>query len=410
MLDVEFVRSLYPVLHRGEDADWALFENAGGSVIPEPVLAPFREFLEQYKVQPYAPYKASQRAGIAMDRGYEVIGELLGAGADEITIGPSTTLNMYVLAQGIRSSLRNGDEIIVTNQDHEANIGCWRRLESAGAVVLEWRVDPESGELEIADLRRLLSARTRLVCFTLCSNIVGSFHDIETITTLVRDAGALSVGDGVSYAPHRLLDVRASGLDFFCFSSYKTFAPHTGVMWGRRESLEQLEPQGHYFNQDLPRYRMNPTGPLHAEIGALAGLGDYFGALYEHHFSAAGTLRDKAHAVYDLIAEHEQRLATQVLDYLRGRDDVRIIGRRDTRDAARASTIAFTSSTQSSKHIATRLAEFRIGCSSGHFYARRCVEALGIDPADGVVRISMVHYNTTSEVERLIAALDQVLQ
>jgi cysteine desulfurase family protein (TIGR01976 family) len=410
MLDVEFVRSLYPVLHRGEDADWALFENAGGSVIPEPVLAPFREFLEQYKVQPYAPYKASQRAGIAMDRGYEVIGELLGAGADEITIGPSTTLNMYVLAQAIRSSLRNGDEIIVTNQDHEANIGCWRRLESAGAVVLEWRVDPESGELEIADLRRLLSGRTRLVCFTLCSNIVGSFHDIETITTLVRDAGALSVGDGVSYAPHKLLDVRASGLDFFCFSSYKTFAPHTGVMWGRRESLEQLEPQGHYFNKDLPRYRMNPTGPLHAEIGALAGLGDYFGALYDHHFSDAGTLRDKAHAVYDLIAEHEQRLATQLLDYLRGRDDVRIIGRRDTRDTARASTIAFTSSTQSSKHIATRLAEFRIGCSSGHFYARRCVEALGIDPADGVVRISMVHYNTTSEVERLIAALDQVLQ
>ncbi len=408
MLDVDFVRSQYETFS-GEYADWALFENAGGSAIPRPVLDPFRDFLAHYKVQPYAPYAPSLRAGEAMDRGYRVIAELIGAADDEVTIGPSTTLNTYVLAQAIRPSLRAGDEIVVTNQDHEANIGCWRRLEADGAVVLEWRVDPRTGELDVADLGRLLSPRTRLVCFTLCSNIVGSFHDLATITTLIRDNGALSVGDAVSFAPHRLIDVRATGLDFVCFSTYKTFAPHAGVMWGRRECLESLAPQGHFFNRDLPRYRMNPTGPMHAEIAALGGLAEYFDVLHDHHVGGDAPLRDKARAMYDLFADHESRLAERLLDYLRGRADVRVIGRTSAADGARAATISFTAANRASRDVASALAEHRIGCSSGHFYAMRCIDALGIDPADGVVRVSMVHYNTMAEVERLIDALDRIL-
>ncbi|KAA3634737.1 MAG: aminotransferase class V-fold PLP-dependent enzyme [Proteobacteria bacterium] len=409
MLDVDFIRSLYTACTDGVYRDHAFFENAGGSYIPRPVLDPFIEFLREYKVQPYAPYAMAQRAGAAMDAGYAAVAELLNADPDEITIGPSTTLNTYVLAQAIRSSIAEGDEIVVTNQDHEANIGCWRRLEKSGAVIREWRVDPETGQLDIADLERLLSGRTRLVCFTLCSNIVGTFHDVRRITALARDAGALSMGDGVSFAPHRLLDVRDSGLDFYCFSTYKTFAPHTGVMWGRRESLERLEPQGHYFNNDLPRYRFNPAGPLHAEIAALGGLRDYIEQIHARHFDGGAGLRDKAEAVFDLFARHEQALAKQLLDYLGARPDVRIIGHRDAVDGRRASTIAFTCSSMPSRDVVTRLAERKIGCSHGHFYARRCIEALGIDPADGVVRVSMVHYNTPGEVERLVRALDEIL-
>ncbi len=407
MLDVDFVRSQYDTFS-GDYADWALFENAGGSAIPRQVLDPFRDFLAHYKVQPYAPYAPAQHAGEAMDAGYRVIAGLLGADEDEITIGPSTTLNTYVLAQAVRPLLRAGDEIIVTNQDHEANIGCWRRLEADGAVLLEWGIDPRTGELDVADLARLISPRTRLVCFTLCSNIVGSIHDVRTITALVRDAGALSVGDGVSFAPHRLLDVRDSGLDFYCFSTYKTFAPHAGVMWGRAESLAALPHQGHFFNRDLPHYRMNPTGPMHAEIGALGGLAAYFETLHAHHGGGQGTLREKANAMFELFSEHETQLAETLLAYLRSRDDVRIVGRDSAVDGARAATIAFTVDGHASRDVAAALAAHRIGCSSGHFYAFRCVEALGIDPADGVVRVSMVHYNTMAEVERLIDALERL--
>lgn len=408
MLDVDFVRSLYPAFTEGEYREWAFFENAGGSCIPRPVLEPFSRFLSEYKVQPYAPYAMSLRAGEAMDAGYGVIAELLNADPDELTIGPSTTLNTYVLAQAMIPVLAVGDEIVVTNQDHEANIGCWRRLARHGVVVKQWSIDPRTGQLDVDELEPLLSARTRLVCFTLCSNVVGTFNDVGRITAMVRDAGAMSIGDGVSYAPHRMMDVRESGLDFYLFSTYKTFAPHTGVMWGRAESLRRLEPQGHEFNRELPRYRFNPTGPLHAEIAALSGLAPYLEQIHDHHVGGDTGFREKARTVFDLFAAHEQVLADRLLRYLETRDDLRVIGHPRARDDVRAATIAFTSSRRSSREIVTALADARIGCSHGHFYAKRCIEALGIDAADGVVRVSLVHYNTQHEVDRLIEALDRI--
>ncbi len=409
MLDTEFVRSRYAAFDDGEYADWAFFENAGGSCIPRDVLDPICDFLSHYKVQPYAPYAMAERAGNEMDAGYAAIAELLGADGDELTIGPSTTLNTYVLSQAFRPSIRPGDEIVVTNQDHEANIGCWRRLEEVGAKIREWRIDPDSGQLDPAGLDALLGPRTRLVCFTLCSNVVGSMNDVAAITARVREAGALSVGDGVSFAPHQLLDVRASGLDFYLFSTYKTFATHCGVMWGRAENLGRLEPQGHFFNRDAPHYRLNPTGPQHAEIAALAGLRGYFDALSAHHGIAGEDFRGRAARLFGLFAEHESRLAETLLDYLRGRPDLRIVGADSAAGGHRAATVAFTHHGMAPLDIARGLADHRIGCGAGHFYARRCIEALGIDSGRGVVRVSMVHYNTEAEVRRLLEALDAVL-
>ena len=410
MLDIKFVRSQYKALSEGLYADWAFFENAGGSYIPRQVLDRFVEFLSEYKVQPYGPSAMATRAGDAMDAGYATIAGLLNADPDEITIGPSTTLNTYVLAQGIRRSLKPGDEIIVTNQDHEANIGSWRRLEAEGAVIRQWNIDPATGMLNIADLENLLSERTRLACFTLCSNVVGAIHDVASVCEKVHQAGALAVGDGVSFAPHHVLDVKASGLDVYLFSTYKTFAPHTGVMWMSDRAVAGFEAQGHYFNSGEPHYRMNPTGPLHAEIGALAGLADYFADLAKHHGGAdTATLRQSAELLNPLFREHESQLANRLLDYLGGRHDVRVLGPARVEGGNRAATIAFTSNNHSSAQVAAALAEHRIGCGSGNFYARRCIEAMGIEPEDGVVRVSMVHYNSDDEVERLVAALDEIL-
>ena len=406
-LDVDFIRSQYPVFQNPGTARWAMFENAGGSYVPRQVADRLHDFFRYTKVQPYGPFQASVTAGEAMEAGYSAMAGLINCHPDELTLGPSTTMNFYVLAQAIRPTLDPGDEIIVTNQDHEANIGCWRRLAEFGAVIREWRIDPVTGELDIEDLKELVTEKTKLVCFTLCSNIVGTMNDFSAISGIAHSVGALAIGDGVSFAPHRVLDVASSGLDIYCFSTYKTFGTHVGVMWGRKEALDTLEPQGHYFNRDLPHYKFNPAGPLHAEIAALAGIEEYIEAVYSHHFEQSHyDFHTHACKVFDLFAEHETVQANRVLEAIKAIGGARIIGQDKAEVGSRAATIAFTLDGVACSHAVKFLVGKRIALRNGHFYALRCLDALGIEDADeGIIRISMVHYNSEEDVSRLVDGL-----
>ena len=223
MLDLGFIRSQFPAFELSESRDLIFFENAGGSYVPKTVVERISRFFIEHKVQPYGASMPSRIAGEEMEESYQAIAKLINAEPDELTIGPSTTLNFYVLAQSIREILSVGDEVIVTNQDHEANIGAWRRLSTSGVVIREWRVREDSGELDVEDLKELITDRTRLICFTLCSNIVGTHNDIKSVVDLGHHVGALVVADGVSYAPHVIPDVKKLGVDFYSFSTYKTF-------------------------------------------------------------------------------------------------------------------------------------------------------------------------------------------
>jgi len=410
-LNLNFVRSQYPVFQNPDTEKWAFFENAGGSYVPRQVIERLNHFFKYTKVQPYGLFASSIAAGEEMEAAYRCVAELLNTDPDQLTFGPSTTLNFYVLAQAIRRDLKAGDEIIVTNQDHEANIGCWRRLSEFGIAVKEWRIDPRSGELDLEDLMALVGKRTRLVCFTLCSNIVGTMNDVKAISEIAHHAGALAVADGVSFAPHRLEDVNNLGVDLYLFSTYKTFGTHIGVMWGKKEVLDKLECQGHYFNSEKPHYRLNPAGPLHAEIAALAGLGEYYDALYERHFNANTPSRhERGRKVFELFAEHETRLADQFLSTLQDLPGVRIIGQTHAASGRRAATISFIPADKQPSQIVKRLAQKCIAVRNGHFYARRCIEALGIkDPEEGVIRVSLVHYTTEEEIDRLAAGLRELI-
>lgn len=410
MLDVEFARQQFPSFGECSTAQWAFFENAGGSYVPRSVSDWLHRFFTEYKVQPYGFSDMSIRAGEEMDMAYTRMAELINAKEEEITLGPSTTLNMYVLAHAIRATLTDGDEVIVTNQDHEANIGCWRRFSQSGIKVKEWGVDPVSGELDLDDLRSLISDETRLVCFSLCSNVVGTLNDVHAIKKVAHDSGALVVADGVSYAPHNVVDVQELGVDFVLFSTYKTFGTHLGVFWGDADILARLPAQGHYFNVDQPRYRMNPTGPLHAEIAALNGVFDYYDSLYQHHFTVEqASLNERAKSVFELFSKHETGLANALLDYLRGNPDVRLIGKDKASEGDRVATISFVTTNRSVVDVARHLAQKQVGVGCGDFYAVRCIEALGIPSEPGVLRVSMVHYNTKEEVDRLLAALDEAI-
>ena len=409
-LDVSFVRKQFPAFQTKEVEDWTFFENAGGSYVPASVIKRLQRFHIEHKVQPYGAFALSQKAGDQMDESYQAMSELINTSQDQITIGPSTTLNLYILAQGLRHLLKPGDEIVVTNQDHEANVGCWRRLSEHGVVIREWRVDKADGELDLADLGKLVNDKTRIVCCSLCSNLVGTHNDMSSISEITHKVGALLVADGVSYAPHAVPDIDNMGVDFYVYSTYKTFGTHQGILWGSPEALKNVKGQGHVFNEDDSRCRLNPTGPQHAEIAALAGITDYIDDLYDHHFQDSGYSRhERARKVFDLVSQHESELANIFLSFLANRDDVHLLGQEKAEPGERAPTISFHSRTMLSKHIAQELAKHRIGVGSGNFYALRCIEALGMDPQDGVVRVSMVHYNTKEEVGKLVSTLGQIL-
>ena len=216
-LDLAFVRTQFPAFAEPSLAGFAHFENAGGSFVCRQVIDALDGFYRRTKVQPYYAFEPSMTAGAQMDRARQRLAAWLGVADDELHLGPSTSQNTYVLAQAFRRQLRPGDEIIVTNQDHEANVGAWARLQDDGIVVRTWQVDAQ-GALQREALLDLLSARTRLVAFTHCSNIVGSVHPVRELTDLVHRAGAVAVVDGVSYCPHGLPDLAELGADVYVFS------------------------------------------------------------------------------------------------------------------------------------------------------------------------------------------------
>ncbi len=405
-LDVDFARAQFPAFAEPSLAGQAFFENAGGSYTCAPVIDRLTRFYRTRKVQPYGVYPASQAAGAEMDEARERLAAMLGVETDELGFGPSTTANTYVLAQAFRDGLAPGDAIIVTDQDHEANSGPWRRLAEAGIEIREWRIDPDSGMLDPADLARLLDDRARLVCFPHVSNIVGAVNPVAEVTAMAHAAGAVVCVDGVSYAPHGFPDVGATGADIYLFSAYKTFGPHQGLMVMRRALGERLPGQAHFFNNDVLYKRFTPAGPDHAQIAACAGMADYIDALHDHHFAPEPDPAARARAVHDLMQDHEARLLAPLLEYLRARNDVRLIG--PDRAEVRAPTVAVACA-RPGRAVAGTLAGDGIAAGGGDFYARRACAALGIDPAHGVLRMSLVHYTTEAELDRLLSALDRAL-
>jgi len=404
-LDIDFVRAQFPAFSEPSLQGQAFFENAGGSYTCRQVIDRLTRFYTQRKVQPYAPYEASRLAGAEMDDARSRLAALMGVATDELSFGPSTTQNTYVLAQAFRQFLKPGEAIVVTNQDHEANSGPWRRLADAGIEVREWQIDPQTGSLDPAQLENLLDDKVRLVCFPHCSNVVGEINPVAEITAIAHAAGAFVCVDGVSYAPHGLPNVDDLGADVYLFSAYKTYGPHQGVMVIRRALGELLPNQAHHFNGDTLYKRFTPAGPDHAQVAACAGIVDYFEALAAHH-GHQGDAAETGAFVHDLMRAHEVDLLQPLLDRLAARNDLRLLGPSDA--TRRAPTVALALG-RPAEPVAAHLAEFGIMAGGGDFYAQRPLEAMGVDPAQGVLRISFTHYTSSAEVEKLTEALDRVL-
>jgi selenocysteine lyase/cysteine desulfurase len=405
-LDTEWVRGQFPAFSAPSLDGWAFFENAGGSYPCVQVTERLGRFYRERKVQPYAPYPASELGGAEMDEARARLAVMLGVAVEEVSFGPSTTANTYVLAQAVRKWIAPGQAIVVTNQDHEANSGPWRRLAEDGIELREWRVDPVTGSLDPEDLRGMLvGGDVALVCFPHCSNVVAEINDVAAITAIAHAAGARVCVDGVSYAPHGFADVGALGCDAYVFSAYKTYGPHQGIMVIRADWGWALPNQGHHFNGGTLYKRFTPAGPDHAQIAASAGMADYMEALAAHHGGGTGAVA--ARRAHDVMRAQEVAVLQPLLDFLGDRNDVRLIGPREA--VRRAPTVAVDVAGRAGEDVARALAAHRIMAGGGDFYAQRPLQALGVDTDKGVLRMSFVHYTTGEEVGRLIAALEAVL-
>ncbi len=404
-LDLDIVRSYFPAFSEPSLHDLAFFENAGGSFPCRFVTERLERFYRERKVQPYSPYEASRVAGEEMDEARMRLAAVMGVDEDELSFGPSTTQNVYVLANAFRTFLKPGDAIVVTNQDHEANTGAWRRLADEGIIVREWKLDQATGHLNIDLLPELLDG-AKLLCFPHCSNVVAEINDVAAIAKIAHDAGAYVCVDGVSYAPHGIPNVGKLGADIYMFSTYKTYGPHQGIMVVRRALAERLPNQGHGFNGAMLHKKFTPAGDDHAQIAACAGMVDYIDALYASLKLDHVDLPSRAEVVHDAMRAREIALTEPLMDFLKNRNDVRLIGPMEA--SARAPTIAIHCD-RPGLDVATTLAPHGIGAYGGDFYAPRPLEAMGIDPEHGVLRVSMTHYTSESEVDRLISALDHIL-
>jgi len=404
-LDPARIRAEFPSFKQADLKDLAFFENAGGSYTSASVLNRMRAYYWNTKVQPYGAYPASRAAGEAMDEAHRRMAIALNVAADWIHFGPSTSANTYTLGRAFESWLKPGDAVIVTNQDHEANTGAWRKLASRGAEIREWKVDPQTGHLNIADLDKLLDSKVRLLAMPHASNIVGEINPVADVVRRAKAFGVVTVVDGVSYAPHGLPDLLTLGCDIYLFSAYKVYGPHQGIMAVRPSLAAELPNQGHFFNETAPRKRLVPAGPDHAQIAASGGIVDYIEKVAEIAGPDAPGANPYRKAALAMRAQ-ETALLAPLLDYLRKKNDVRLIGPDDP--TKRVPTVSIVVDRPAS-HVAGMISRHNIGVGGGHFYAYRLLDAVGVNPTHGVLRMSFVHYTTPEEVDRLIAALDAEL-
>ncbi len=409
-LPIEWIRSQFPALA----GSTALLDNAGGSAPLGTVCERVAEYMRRWPVQLGATYRESAVAAEELARARRELAVMLGGPAgrpvadDEIVVGASTSSLLSRLSRSMAPRLRPGDRIVVTDTDHEANITPWRRLQDDGIDIDVWSLNRDTRRLEPEDLTALLSDRTRLVCFTHASNILGEVMPVRQITDLVHDCGGRVCVDGVAYAPHRPLDVRDWDVDFYAFSLYKVYGPHCAVLFCKASAMEELENLNHQFMD-------GQTGPGKLELGAFpyellygaAAVPAYLGAL-SRRMGGPGNLSGLASA-YDAMAAQEYTLSSRLLAFLDSKPDVRVAGNpRPGPD--RLPTISFTVSGRQSSSIPPACDAHGVGIRWGHFYAPRLIKRLGHSAQQGVVRVSMVHYNTGEEVDRLIRILDPLMQ
>ncbi|MEO5824582.1 MAG: cysteine desulfurase-like protein [Gemmatimonadales bacterium] len=399
MNTVDEIRFAFPALRRTQNGEAVVYlDGPGGTQVPSAVVEVMTDYLLHHNANTHWVYPTSEETDALLLDARHVFAAFVGGAPDEIIFGANMTTLTFHAARALARSWQPGDEVIVTALDHHANVAPWQAVARDFGIVLRWlEVDAEAGTLRLDDLPRLFTPRTRLLAIGAASNALGTVSDIEAATTMAREAGVLSYVDGVHYAPHYLPDVTVLGADFFACSAYKFYGPHIGVLWGRRELLDEL---------DVPKLEPAPdaapdsweTGTQNHEgiVGAAAAV-RWLASLTP--IAAESGLRDALVASYAAMHEREAGLFVRLWDGLYDIPGVRCFG--PPPDVPRTATLAFTVEGLPSEMVARALAARGCFVSNGDFYASTIADRLGVAES-GMVRVGAAVYTTPAEIDRVI--------
>jgi cysteine desulfurase family protein (TIGR01976 family) len=390
------IRTHFPALDRRQGGEpVAYFDGPGGTQVPACVVEAVADYLYHHNANAHWAFPTSQETDEAIANARRVLADLLNASAQEVAFGPNMTSLTFHLARALGRRWGPGDEVVVTELDHHANIDPWRALErERGVTVRMARMIPETGQLDRDDLRRQICGRTRLVAIGAASNSLGTINDLVEAGRLAHDAGALIFVDAVHYAPHRLVDVRAWDCDFLACSAYKFYGPHVGVLYGRRELLGSLDvPKLHPAPETAPERLETGTQNHEGMVGAAAAV-EFLAALAD-----GPTRRERLQAAFDVLHQRGTALVEPLWRGLSAIGGVRLYGPPPSEP--RTPTVSFTLAGIPSVEVCRRLARRGLFASHGDFYATTAVERLGL-AREGLVRIGCACYTTDEEIERLL--------
>jgi cysteine desulfurase family protein (TIGR01976 family) len=410
-LDLSWVRSQFPSLAQAVNGNPAVFlDGPGGTQVPQRVIDAISDYLTQSNANTCGAYATSRRTNDIIDDARAAMADFLGCDPDEIVFGPNMTTLTYAMSRAIGRELGPGNEVVLTHLDHDANISPWRALEETGATVRFAEINQEDCTIDMNDLARKITARTRIVAAGYASNAVGTINPVNQIVKLAHDRGALAYIDAVHYAPHGPIDVRTLDCDFLVCSTYKFFGPHMGVLYGKREHLKRLQPYKVRANTEAIPNRWEWGTLNHECIAGITACVDYLADLGRRVDPSASTRRAALLAAYDAIQKHERNLAEKLIRGLAAIPGLTIYGITDPRRFdQRCPTIAVRIAAHTPLELATALGERGFFTWDGNYYALNLAERLDVEKDGGFLRIGLVHYNTSEEVDRLINALREIV-
>jgi cysteine desulfurase family protein (TIGR01976 family) len=409
-LDIAWVRSQFPALAvqvNGRPAVY--FDGPGGTQVPQRVIDAMRDYLMNSNANTHGAFLTSRRSDEVIADAHTAVADLLGCDADEVIFGPNMTTLTFSLSRALGREFGPGDELVVTRLDHDGNVAPWRALEERGCRVRFVDINPSDCTLDMADLELQITPRTRLVAVGYASNAVGTINNVQEITRLAHAVGALVYIDAVHYAPHGPIDVRRLACDFLVCSPYKFFGPHSGALYGKREHLARLRPYKVRPAADVNPFRWETGTQNHeGQAGILAAV-DYLVELGRRASPSVSSRRAALLAAYDVIRPYERSLAERLIKGLLAIPGLTFYGIKEAaRGAERVPTVAIRISGHTPRELASHLGERGIFTWDGNYYALNLSERLGVEPSGGMLRIGLVHYNTSEEVDRALEALNEL--
>jgi cysteine desulfurase family protein (TIGR01976 family) len=415
-LDLDRIRAQFPSLSNTDGGRPRLyFDNPAGTQVSQQVADRIADCLLHKSANIGGYFKTSDLAGRVTDEARAAVADFVNAPSpDEVIFGQNMTSITFHVSRSIGRHLRSGDEVILSRMDHDANVEPWKLMARDFDLKIRWLpFDTETFEFDLAKLDELLTERTRLVCVGGASNLTGTINDVRKICSMAREAGAWTFIDAVQSAPHIPTDVQEIDCDFFVCSAYKFFGPHQGILWGKKEVLEQLEPyKVRPAPAELP-WCFEPGTQSHEGMAGVAAAIDYFAWVGETmaEFARPGDdRRQRLTTGLDLLLDYEGQLARGLITGLKGISGVRILGISDSGAMdRRVPTVSFVHDRCKSAAIAQALAERNIFVWSGHNYALEAARMLNIYDSGGAVRIGAVHYNSAAEIDTVLNALEDVL-